>query len=711
MFTVTIIHVFSIFVGKSGYFPSDYVEIVKTVQVAKPQPPPVVAKPAPPAKLMARALFNFTGSSAVEMSFTAGETFEVVEKGPAGGWSRGKKGAFPTDYVEFLASNSTTQQAAPLGSIPLASKSTIPVAASDSRKPQPAATRKPSTTTSKADISSIFDGLDAPVSNATPQTLPFNGMNSLNSTNSNSTAPSLLDDLTGFPTVTNGRPATLKMSKPLDFSSPSLLDSFEMQPSNKSAAVTNLLDDFEPQPMASKPSSNIDLLFPTSTPYGAAQPAKQSVVAKEVTTKDSNLFLGLSSTSVMKETKTTSYSSNSGSNPFAAASETDPFAAISTESSSISVEKKTTSNLFSTTQTVPMKPSRQEATNPFGDSGDVIPKQPSYSVGKPPAKTSEFAIATFTREKQGDGEISIKEGETLLVLKKDGEWWYGSTLGPQSATGYFPSSYVELKTSMSVSTTTTVVKHDAAKVGSVYKRKTTSAETVAVQEDIPKCLLEVGLDGRRYVFDPLGATVAAPIWHMPMFLDLYADLYKRKLFENDSQLHVPAIQRMGHTCGILHRAVTMVNARDNTIEGFHAVVAESSYLLKDAMELCTRIPFHTDDCDRFFNFLVQFMARLKTMRSGTSMIIPSSWNDSANVEHAVILLVTKEADKTEYAVTLVNSGVETGKGLEYHPGSIDPTFGEVLRNMSLELHDIPGEKIQNTVFWYASLCHYSVVIF
>eukprot|EP01036_Dinobryon_divergens_P023249 gene23249-31575_t len=92
--------------GKVGFFPSDYVQLVPKAQkqsVNPPPPPvPVVQKVKVIEKMMAKALYDFSGSGANEMSFKAGETFEVLEKGPAGAWSKGLRGAFPTDYVQFI---------------------------------------------------------------------------------------------------------------------------------------------------------------------------------------------------------------------------------------------------------------------------------------------------------------------------------------------------------------------------------------------------------------------------------------------------------------------------------------------------------------------------------------------------------------------------------------------------------------------------------
>ena len=61
----------------------------------------------------ARALFNFPGDGPNQMKLTAGETIEIISRGAPGGWCTGVRGAFPTDYVEFLNLVSSNQAVYP----------------------------------------------------------------------------------------------------------------------------------------------------------------------------------------------------------------------------------------------------------------------------------------------------------------------------------------------------------------------------------------------------------------------------------------------------------------------------------------------------------------------------------------------------------------------------------------------------------------------
>ena len=128
--------------GKRGFFPSDYVEIIE----AAPNPPP----PPPPArKIQAPALFDYVPPGPESMRLNQGEIIEVLTRGEPGGWSVGVNGAFPTDYVEFIADTpnssasvgaplsfgSSAQKADPFGDLPIPSAAQQQTSAAISQPP------------------------------------------------------------------------------------------------------------------------------------------------------------------------------------------------------------------------------------------------------------------------------------------------------------------------------------------------------------------------------------------------------------------------------------------------------------------------------------------------------------------------------------------------------------------------------------------------
>ena len=60
-------------------------------------------------------------------------------------------------------------------------------------------------------------------------------------------------------------------------------------------------------------------------------------------------------------------------------------------------------------------------------------------IAPPPAE--ERANALYNYDAQEPSELTLREGDTVRILQKSGEWWFGSVDGRE---GYFPSNYVEL---------------------------------------------------------------------------------------------------------------------------------------------------------------------------------------------------------------------------------------------------------------------------
>lgn len=75
------------------------------------------------------------------------------------------------------------------------------------------------------------------------------------------------------------------------------------------------------------------------------------------------------------------------------------------------------------------------------------------------AVQGEEYIAMYTYESNEQGDLTFQQGDMIVVIKKDGDWWTG-TVGDK--TGVFPSNYVRLKDSEGVGI--------AGKTGSLGKK-------------------------------------------------------------------------------------------------------------------------------------------------------------------------------------------------------------------------------------------------
>ncbi|XP_075053310.1 intersectin-1 isoform X2 [Mixophyes fleayi] len=76
-----------------------------------------------------------------------------------------------------------------------------------------------------------------------------------------------------------------------------------------------------------------------------------------------------------------------------------------------------------------------------------------------PAVPGEEYIAMYTYESNEQGDLTFQQGDMIVVIKKDGDWWTGTVA---DKTGVFPSNYVRLKDSEGLGT--------AGKTGSLGKK-------------------------------------------------------------------------------------------------------------------------------------------------------------------------------------------------------------------------------------------------
>ena len=54
--------------------------------------------------------------------------------------------------------------------------------------------------------------------------------------------------------------------------------------------------------------------------------------------------------------------------------------------------------------------------------------------------STENYAAMFNYSSSEPGDLNFNQGETILVIKKDGDWWTGVLNGK---TGIFPANYVK----------------------------------------------------------------------------------------------------------------------------------------------------------------------------------------------------------------------------------------------------------------------------
>lgn len=82
--------------GRSGFCPSNYLELTTVITRSPPPPPPneVIT-------MTARVKHDFVASKTSQMSLEVDTDITVLFRGPPDGWSTGLDGDFPTNYVDF----------------------------------------------------------------------------------------------------------------------------------------------------------------------------------------------------------------------------------------------------------------------------------------------------------------------------------------------------------------------------------------------------------------------------------------------------------------------------------------------------------------------------------------------------------------------------------------------------------------------------------
>ncbi|KAK1891225.1 hypothetical protein KUDE01_010053, partial [Dissostichus eleginoides] len=75
------------------------------------------------------------------------------------------------------------------------------------------------------------------------------------------------------------------------------------------------------------------------------------------------------------------------------------------------------------------------------ESSDMKGSPPDASESSDSLQLDEYT-ALYTYESPEPGDLTFREGDLILVIKRDGEWWHGSIGG---SSGVFPSNYVKPK--------------------------------------------------------------------------------------------------------------------------------------------------------------------------------------------------------------------------------------------------------------------------
>jgi hypothetical protein len=471
---LTKINRFCFILGISGFFPSDYVERIVMQQQNAPlqqmqqqngplqqsQQVPVIASMNNKITVMARVLFNFPGAGQNEMKLNVGDVIEVISRGPPGGWCRGVRGAFPTDYVEMLnfQQNQSISAASPLQSHSALSPSNTnnPNSIAQTRHSPPVAAITPQKS------SDVYSDIYSEI--ASVKASPIQG----------SSKPT---DLLGLSTSSSPI-SLLDLISPLDILQPkrnttsiaegNIIDMYDDVSVPMVASLISLLDLEDPVEVL-KPQVTSSSAFKSNNSMSMTQPQKNGFKIDSM--MGDNLLSSHSAVSdfpppiMLSTTKTIDLNKSSFRiSPFNALDDMSPLDMTSGMSSS-SLEYKSSSAEYkdagenamkaatkyddlkpteiTTTAALPFSPLQE---NEEKSKANVRPPAPAVKARVVPPVV--YARAIYTREADGPTELSLDSGDLILVETKDSEWWYGSVVtsgtNRNSNKGFFPGNYVEV---------------------------------------------------------------------------------------------------------------------------------------------------------------------------------------------------------------------------------------------------------------------------
>ncbi len=716
--------------GVSGFYPSDYVQVLAQPQVAAAQPAATKSSSSPTTSLgggqrmsgispavaaavstsvgggvsrptsvaaapkwKAKVMYKFAGAGANEMALNPGDIIDVYMKGGPGGWCKGAKGAFPTDYVQFLpdgdtgAGSSTPVKASPPASTTVSAAAT-PVMGSGS----------------KADvISSAFDFDSSPTKAAPPGRRP--------STSTGTGKPDL-SNLLGVAKPISDRPVT---KTGIDFRSD---DPFGLKKVNPT-----------PTPASSSTfgsSGGADLLGMVNPPkqdqgQGQGLTSTPSVDSYDIFGGENDLFGGSSASSM----------SASQSQPVSLPPPS-VYAPAQAQSQSAS-----TPDMFGGMGGYSGPQSQPAAAAPMGlgfgglanvgaatasvqaSAGSMTGLEPPKKAGAPPPPPASrapsepsiiYAKVLYGRSSEGDTELTIRADDILVVAKAEGEWWYGSSASEPGVLGFFPASYVEKVNLDSVLkiAATKVAPASSAAPGSGARRfeekrsvqtgsRGSAAPLIAKKSD----KVQTG----TFSFTPDdGLTSDIALWKQFVFTDFFCDLYPEYTSRKKEEMGVkPAIARMKRSMMMVKNALEKSREFKHKAEELTAVYNLALAVFQEGIEMCDSYATHNLDANRMFVFLVRYMERVKSMRVGDILAVPCAWeiDSTSKVQHAALMVVRRDGEDSEadFSLTIINTGIGKERGLDYHAFSLDLADASMLRNLCFELKEIDNMKIGNTAFW------------
>jgi len=199
---------------------------------------------------------------------------------------------------------------------------------------------------------------------------------------------------------------------------------------------------------------------------------------------------------------------------------------------------------------------------------------------------------------------------------------------------------------------------------------------------------------------PQYSTGDTPLWENPIFADV---VLGRSL--DDGKRGLPPPPKL--TVGSLVESINLVMFQtrflfeDPQTAGALKQTLGRIYSALERAAGMTKTFSAISDMSGFFELLTTFVAQVKTLTPGASIIVPGGFQEGSlkRGTHSLMMYVLHCDSFEEFTLAICS----TGDGLEYHPARIDPATGATQYNSPLLLRKIPAHKIRDGSVWFVLL--------
>ena len=202
----------------------------------------------------------------------------------------------------------------------------------------------------------------------------------------------------------------------------------------------------------------------------------------------------------------------------------------------------------------------------------------------------------------------------------------------------------------------------------------------------------------KRTFDPIYKTV--PFWFL-----LNLNVYLRKLPPDHDSAKEPAFHYDILVKALSFLGYVMSQSLPQKDVAAIECLMDNHLAIESALQLIKILPHSVGvkaADSAFLAFINVFVPLIGNLKPSQQIVIPGGWTTivpgSGDVKTSthLCLYILRNQGNGMWSFTVCNTGPE---GLEYHPSSIDENSGREMKQLALNIWDIPSERILDSTFW------------